>query len=36
MTSRARITAWAYEVIDPFPDDASAGTVDVELVRPER
>ena len=35
-TGPARITAWAYEVIDPFPDDASASTVDVELVRPER
>jgi hypothetical protein len=30
----AAVTTWANEVIDPFPDDASAVTVDVDLVRP--
>jgi hypothetical protein len=30
----ARITAWAIEAIDPFPDDSSALSIDVELVRP--
>lgn len=30
----ARITTWGNEVSDPFPDDTSASTQDVDLVRP--
>lgn len=32
----ASVTAWAYEVIDPTPDDSTAVSRDIELVRPPR
>jgi hypothetical protein len=32
----ARVTAWAYDVTDPVPEDAAATTTDIELVRPPR
>jgi hypothetical protein len=34
-TGPASITVWANEAIDPFPDDASALTLGVQLVRPD-
>jgi Neocarzinostatin family len=29
----ARVTTWANEALDPFPDDSASGTVDINLVR---
>ena len=29
----ARVTIWANEVVDPFPDDSGSGTGDLDLVR---
>jgi hypothetical protein len=34
-TGPASITTWANEAIDPFPDDSSAVSVEVQLVRPD-
>jgi hypothetical protein len=32
----ARVTAWAYDVTDPVPDDATKTTPDIEIVRAPR
>ncbi|HEX6568528.1 MAG TPA: neocarzinostatin apoprotein domain-containing protein [Acidimicrobiales bacterium] len=32
----ARVTAWAYEAIDPSPDDSTSVSRDIDLVRPAR
>jgi hypothetical protein len=32
----ARVTAWAYDVTDPVPDDATKTTTDIEIVRAPR
>jgi Neocarzinostatin family len=32
----ARVTAWAYDITDPVPDDAEKTTTDIEIVRSPR
>jgi hypothetical protein len=32
----ARVTAWAYDITDPVPDDAAPTTTDTEIVRAPR